>query len=77
MENVIKFSLDFSCLLANVPEISDYYIEAGATEVTHADNVTANGKWQINLEPRRLYPDPASGEEYELFAKVNVLDPIG
>lgn len=71
------FSLKFSSSLANVPEISHYYIADDATELTHVDNVTVNGKWQINLEPRRLYPDPASGEEFELFARVNVLDPAG
>ena len=77
MEGAIMFMLRFSCTLADLPELSDYYIEAGATEATYVDDLTFNGKWQINVEPRRLYPDPASGAQYELLAKLNVFDPDG
>ena len=76
----VLFSIEFSSPIANLPEISNFYIKAGAEDVVRADDITFNdddGKWQLNFEPRRLTPQPASGRELELLSKVNVFDPTG
>ena len=78
LSEAIRFSLEFSCRKADLQEISNFYIKDGEYDITYADDVTfGDGKWQVNFEPRRLYPDAASGEELELFSKINVFDPSG